>query len=92
VHPQRVSELALALSRELGEAPEHSGLRWRELQRADALGERGRGVRAELREQERDASVARGVSVGRGRGHQGRIVQTLHNEYKEESFLLVSEA
>jgi hypothetical protein len=49
VHPQRVSELALALSWELGEAPEYSGLRRRELQRADALGERGGGVRAELR-------------------------------------------
>jgi hypothetical protein len=72
VHPQRVSELALTLSRELSQAPEYSGLGRRELQRADALGERGGGVRAELREEERDAAIARSVSVSRERGHQSR--------------------
>jgi hypothetical protein len=83
VHPQRVSELALALSRELGEAPEYSGLGRRELERADALGERGGGVCAELREKERDAAIVRGVSVSRERGHQVQTVQTLSNKYRE---------
>jgi hypothetical protein len=83
VHPQRVSELALALSRELGEAPEYSGLGRRELQRANALGERGGSVRAELREEERDAAIASGVSLSRERGHQAQIVQTLSNQYRQ---------
>jgi hypothetical protein len=83
VHPKRVSELALALSRELGEASEYSGLGRRELQRADALGECGRGVRAELREEERDAAAAvTSVSVSREHGHQAQILQTDSNKYR----------
>jgi hypothetical protein len=84
VHAERIGEPTLALSRELPEAAEHSGLGRRELQRPDALGERGGGVRAELREEEGDATLAGRLSVvDRTRSHQVERIQTPRNEYTE---------
>jgi hypothetical protein len=71
VHPQGVSELALALARGLGQAAENPGL-WRgEPERSDALGECAGGVGAELGQKECDTTIPRTVSVVfRGRAHQ----------------------
>jgi hypothetical protein len=83
VHFQGVGQLALALTGGTREQAEHSGLGRRERQRSEAFGECGTGVRAELREQERGAALARGLSViGHRGGHRLERIQTFRNEYK----------
>jgi hypothetical protein len=87
VHAQRVGEIALAPSGELPEAAEHPGLRRRELQPSDALGECGGGVCSELGEQEGHAALDRRLSVvGRTRGHATTgythsVIITCNNSY-----------
>ena len=87
VHPQRIGELTLALSRELPEAAEHSGLGRREPKRKDALGE-GRGrVRPKLGQQEGDPPVApRLPVVSKRRSHHAKdykqnVMHTINNRY-----------
>ncbi|MEA2214224.1 MAG: hypothetical protein QOF83_4172 [Solirubrobacteraceae bacterium] len=71
VHPERVGERPLALSRDLPEAAENPGLGRREVEPPHTLGKRGGGMRAELGEEEGDATIGRRPSVVTREGAHG---------------------